>query len=175
MVEKLTALDQDYVDAPIIVKPCCLDKATQSLMKLIFDQDMFKSAMQSMEIGQWALPLPPSLPLSLYIMTSHSIPDTKKMPLGKLSKGQIARGFEALEAIEDALSSGASRARLAKLSSAFYTIIPHSFGRNVPPVIADSDHLQKKFDMLLVRHALCVNCVFTVSWLRVSCVIAGTG
>ena len=73
------------------------------------------------------------------------------MPLGKLGKAQIAKGFEALEAIEDALSSGASRSRLADLSSAFYTIIPHSFGRNVPPVIDNAEMLQKKFDMLLVR------------------------
>ena len=73
------------------------------------------------------------------------------MPLGKLSKAQIAKGFEALEAIEDALSSGASRSRLADLSSAFYTIIPHSFGRNVPPVMDNAEMLQKKFDMLLVR------------------------
>ena len=79
--------------------------------------------------------------------------DTKKMPLGKLSKAQIAKGFEALEAIEDALSSRAPRSRLAELSSSFYTIIPHSFGRNVPPVIDNAEMLQKKFDMLLVRHS----------------------
>lgn len=78
-------------------------------------------------------------------------PDTKKMPLGKLSKLQIAKGFEALEAIEDALSSGAPQSRLAELSSTFYTIIPHSFGRKIPPVIGDHEKLQKKFDMLLVR------------------------
>ena len=81
------------------------------------------------------------------------------MPLGKLSKPQIAKGFEALEAIEDALSAGASRARLSELSSTFYTIIPHSFGRNVPPVIGDSEKLQKKFDMLLV--SVCVDGIET--------------
>ena len=31
---------------------CKLDKATQSLIKLIFDQDMFKEAMATMEIGK---------------------------------------------------------------------------------------------------------------------------
>ena len=78
------------------------------------------------------------------------------MPLGKLSKLQIAKGFEGLEAIEDALSSGAPRSKLAELSSTFYTIIPHSFGRNVPPVIADNEMLQKKFDMLLVSLPACL-------------------
>lgn len=36
-----------------ITKPCCLDAATQSLIKLIFDQDMFKEAMSQMNIGKY--------------------------------------------------------------------------------------------------------------------------
>ena len=72
------------------------------------------------------------------------------MPLGKLSKAQIAKGFEALEEIEDGLKRNISRQKLAELSSSFYTIIPHSFGRNVPPVIDNAEKLQRKFDMLLV-------------------------
>lgn len=44
-----------------------LDSATQSLIKLIFDNDMFRDAMKNFEI------------------------DVKKMPLGKLSKPQIAK------------------------------------------------------------------------------------
>ena len=88
--------------------------------------------------------------------------DTKKMPLGKLSKPQIAKGFAALEAIEEALKSSAPRSRLAELSSTFYTIIPHDFGRRVPPVIVNQEMLQKKFDMLLVSRwflsvSLCVS------------------
>ena len=46
---KLQALDQEGVD--LGMKPCSLDPPTQNLIKLIFDQDMFNSAMQSMEIG----------------------------------------------------------------------------------------------------------------------------
>lgn len=42
-------------------------------MQLIFDHDMFKASMASFNL------------------------DTKKMPLGKLSKTQIARGYEKLE------------------------------------------------------------------------------
>ena len=58
--------------------------------------------------------------------------------------------LQALEAIEDGLKSGVTRSRLAELTSKFYTIIPHDFGRRVPPVIADHETLQKKFDMLVV-------------------------
>lgn len=49
------------------VAKCTLDTTTQALLKLIFDQDMFKDAMKKFDI------------------------DVKKMPLGKLSKTQIAK------------------------------------------------------------------------------------
>ncbi|KAM9133876.1 protein mono-ADP-ribosyltransferase PARP3 isoform 2-T2 [Pangshura tecta] len=107
--------------------PCSLDKATQELVSLIFSNDMFKEAMQTMNI------------------------DVKKMPLGKLSKQQIAKGFEALEAIETALQEQPLSCRqLEELSSRFYTIIPHSFGRARPPPINTQEILQAKKDMLLV-------------------------
>lgn len=76
------------------------------------------------------------------------------MPLGKLSKQQIARGFEALEALEAALKgqeAGAGGRSLEDLSSHFYTLIPHNFGRSRPPPINSLELLRAKKDMLLVR------------------------
>ncbi|XP_066470308.1 protein mono-ADP-ribosyltransferase PARP3 [Tiliqua scincoides] len=109
------------------IRPCTLDKATQELVSLIFSNDMFKEAMQTMNI------------------------DVKKMPLGKLSKQQIAKGFEALEAIETALQKQSrSQKQIEELSSRFYTIIPHNFGRNRPPPIGTQEVVQAKKDMLLV-------------------------
>ncbi|XP_039198565.1 protein mono-ADP-ribosyltransferase PARP3 [Crotalus tigris] len=109
------------------ILPCTLDKQTQNLMTLIFSNDMFKEAMQTMNI------------------------DVKKMPLGKLSKQQIAKGFEALEAVEEALKKQPhSQKQLEELSSRFYTIIPHNFGRNRPPSINTQEVVQAKKDMLLV-------------------------
>ncbi|XP_068109113.1 protein mono-ADP-ribosyltransferase PARP3 [Hyperolius riggenbachi] len=108
------------------VKPCSLDKSTQDLMKLIFSSDMFKEAMQTMNL------------------------DIKKMPLGKLSKAQIAKGFDALEDLQAALDRKAKKPELSELSSRFYTIIPHNFGRQTPPVIDSLEVLQAKKDMLLV-------------------------
>ncbi|XP_053325774.1 LOW QUALITY PROTEIN: protein mono-ADP-ribosyltransferase PARP3 [Spea bombifrons] len=108
------------------VKPCSLDKPTQDLMTLIFSSDMFKDAMQTMNL------------------------DIKKMPLGKLSKAQIAKGFEALEELQAALDRNESKQKLSELTSKFYTIIPHNFGRKTPPVIDSLDVLQAKKDMLLV-------------------------
>ncbi|NXE55409.1 PARP3 polymerase, partial [Casuarius casuarius] len=125
------SLKVDDVDGGKVSKrqvlPCTLDKATQDLVSLIFSNDMFRDAMQTMNI------------------------DVKKMPLGKLTKQQIAKGFEALEELEAALGEQPARAaRLEQLSSRFYTIIPHNFGRARPPPINSHDLLRAKKDMLLV-------------------------
>ncbi|XP_066284535.1 protein mono-ADP-ribosyltransferase PARP3-like isoform X1 [Branchiostoma lanceolatum] len=122
--EKIARLDElDGVVRKVL--PSSLNSPTQSLMKLIFDNDMFKEQMAKMEI------------------------DVRKMPLGKLSKAQIAKGFEVLDEIEEELKMSRT-SRLTELSSRFYTVIPHDFGRRVPPVINDQEKLRKKMDMLLV-------------------------
>jgi len=107
------------------VLPCTLPKATQKLIKLIFDKDMFRTAMKDLEI------------------------DVKKMPLGKLSKDQIRKGNAALAEIEKVLKKH-KKGDIEALTSTFYTLVPHSFGRRRPPVINDLEHLQKKFDLLTV-------------------------
>ncbi|XP_006876072.1 PREDICTED: poly [ADP-ribose] polymerase 3 [Chrysochloris asiatica] len=109
------------------IQPCSLDPATQKLITNIFSKDMFKNAMTLMNL------------------------DVKKMPLGKLSKQQIARGFEALEALEVALKAPTEGGpSLEELSSHFYTVIPHNFGRSRPLPISSPELLQAKKDMLLV-------------------------
>ena len=46
------------------------------------------------------------------------ISDVKKMPLGKLSKSQVAKGFECLEEIEDKIENKTKKGgSLADLSS----------------------------------------------------------
>lgn len=105
--------------------PSKLSPPLQSLVSLIFDKDVFKDAMASFDI------------------------DVNKMPLGQLTQGQVKRGFEVLEALEDAIESRKTKG-IVDLSSRFYTLIPHAFGRKVPPPISSSEVLQKKFDMLNV-------------------------
>lgn len=108
------------------VLPCTLDKPTQELINLIFSNDMFNNAMETMNL------------------------DIKKMPLGKLSKAQIAKGFEALEELAESLKKRTSKSKLEELSSKFYTIIPHNFGRMRPPVIDTLEIIAAKKEMLLV-------------------------
>lgn len=119
----------DSVDGKTVTKnflACTLDNATKKLIELIFSNDMFKEAMECMNL------------------------DIKKMPLGKLSKMQIAKGFEVLEEIEAAMSQKKGNARLEELSSKFFTTIPHNFGRTRPPTINNKEIVDKKKEMLMV-------------------------
>ncbi|XP_061075682.1 protein mono-ADP-ribosyltransferase PARP3 [Conger conger] len=118
----------DKVDGEVEKKvlSCTLDRSTKRLIELIFSTDMFKEAMEGMNL------------------------DVKKMPLGKLSKLQIAKGFEVLEEIEEAMKARNNRKPLEELSSKFFTTIPHNFGRNRPPVINDARIVEQKKEMLMV-------------------------
>uniref|UniRef100_H3DAV8 Poly (ADP-ribose) polymerase family, member 3 n=1 Tax=Tetraodon nigroviridis TaxID=99883 RepID=H3DAV8_TETNG len=121
----------DDVDGKVVkvsknVLPCTLNDATKNLVQLIFSTDMFKEAMECMNL------------------------DIKKMPLGKLSKMQIAKGFEVLEEIEAAMNQRRGGARLEELSSKFFTAIPHNFGRNRPPTIDSKEIVEQKKEMLMV-------------------------
>ncbi|GMH37477.1 hypothetical protein BSKO_05350 [Bryopsis sp. KO-2023] len=105
-------------------EPCTLDSNTQELVEFIFSENMFKSAMSKMAL------------------------DLDKMPLGKLSPAQIQRGADVLLEIKEAIENGAKRKELSELSSRFYQLIPHCFGRRVPPVINSSQMLQEKLELM---------------------------
>ncbi|XP_067443513.1 protein mono-ADP-ribosyltransferase PARP3 [Thunnus thynnus] len=123
---KVDSVDGKTVKVTKKTLPCILDEATRSLIELIFSNDMFKEAMECMNL------------------------DIKKMPLGKLSKMQIAKGFEVLEEIEAAMNKKSGGARLEELSSKFFTTIPHNFGRCRPPTINNKEIVEKKKEMLMV-------------------------
>lgn len=106
-------------------KPSKLAPPLQAVLNIIFSRDMFKQQMKEKNI------------------------DAERMPLGKLTKAQIARGYEALEAVEEELAKARpDQAKLKELSSRFYTIIPHDFGRMVPPAIASAEMVKDKYDLL---------------------------
>ncbi len=127
--EKLKAIDKAAASLqPKVTKkllPSALHQSVQNFMQLIFDQDMFKGAMASFDI------------------------DVKKMPLGQISKSQVKKGYDVLEELEQAIN--ANNANLINtVSSKFYTLIPHSFGRRIPPPINTPELLHKKVEMLNV-------------------------
>lgn len=103
-----------------------LDPKIQDLMSLIFNQTMMANQMKELDY------------------------DADKMPLGKLAKATILRGYLVLKSIGEALSGNTPVGpnELMRLSSDFYTVIPHNFGMRVPPIINDPQTLKKKLDML---------------------------
>lgn len=70
-------------------------------------------------------------------------------PMGKLTEAQIGKGQTVLEQIEAELKKASSdMKKLEVLSSQFYTLIPHNFGRSRPPAISTEDMLQAKVELL---------------------------
>jgi poly [ADP-ribose] polymerase len=97
----------------------------QSLMQLIFNQQYMYEAMSDLNY------------------------DAKKMPLGKLSKATINRGFQTLTSLAALLKNGvSSRQEVEELSNMYYSLIPHNFGRSRPPVIGDTSSLKREVDLL---------------------------
>lgn len=104
-----------------------LPKPVQRLMELIFNQEYFAASLNEMSY------------------------DAQKLPLGKLSKRTLMMGYEKLKALADLIGdtySPANQAAIAELSDAYYTVIPHVFGRNRPPVIGSDDRLKKEIALL---------------------------
>ncbi|KAI7820300.1 poly polymerase catalytic domain-containing protein [Gamsiella multidivaricata] len=102
-----------------------LHPKVQELMRVIFNTSMMNHQMKELDY------------------------DADKMPLGKLAKPTILHGYEVLKRIGAILDTkNPSFSELVNLSSEFYTVIPHNFGRRVPPVIKDAPTLKMKLEML---------------------------
>lgn len=82
--------------------------------------------------------------------------DSKKLPLGDLSEETIKQGYMYLKEIEKVLAKckgkvkQKERGELQKLSSSFYSHIPHDFGRqNVMNFVIDTEvKLKEKIDLI---------------------------
>ncbi|CAK7274673.1 hypothetical protein SEPCBS119000_006292 [Sporothrix epigloea] len=120
--------DDDYVP-PV----CTLTAPVQSLMELIFNRQFFAATMSDLNY------------------------DANKLPLGKLSKTTISRGFQALKDLsalidDQTLATTVHNLPYAhaveQLSNMYYSVIPHAFGRNRPPVIGAYALLKKEIELL---------------------------
>lgn len=104
--------------------PSELPDSVQNLVQMCFDTHTMKDVMIELEL------------------------DVRKMPLGKLSEQQIEKGFEILQEMTGALEKDASKIEFIALSNRFYTLIPHDYGAERPPVINSLRQISDKFEML---------------------------
>ncbi|KAL1897016.1 hypothetical protein Sste5346_004219 [Sporothrix stenoceras] len=120
-------------DEEVKIPDCKLAPPVQSLMELIFNRQFFANTMVDLNY------------------------DANKLPLGKLSKTTITRGFQALKnlaALMDDNSLAMSEYHMnypnavESLSNLYYSVIPHAFGRNRPPIISDNTRLKKEIELL---------------------------
>ncbi|CAO2203462.1 unnamed protein product [Urochloa humidicola] len=107
------------------IKESRLEIRTAQFISLICDSSMMKQ--QMMEIGY----------------------NADKLPLGKLSKSTILKGYDVLKRISSVISK-ADRVQLEHLTGEFYTVIPHDFGfRKMSEFIIDTPQkLKAKLEMV---------------------------
>ncbi|KAL5122264.1 Poly [ADP-ribose] polymerase 2-A [Glycine soja] len=75
--------------------------------------------------------------------------NAKKLPLGKLSKSTILKGYEVLKRLANVIDKG-DRKVLKQLSGEFFTVIPHDFGfKKVREFVIDTPQkLKRKLEMV---------------------------
>lgn len=76
--------------------------------------------------------------------------DVEKMPLGKISQGQIDNAYEILNNILSNINKLKNNDEIdfVKLSSEFYTLIPYACGRQKPPIINNQKRVAKNINLL---------------------------
>ncbi|CAM0881176.1 unnamed protein product [Alopecurus aequalis] len=102
-VDKETTQTQKKGSIADQIKETKLETRTAQFISLICNISMMKQ--QMMEIGY----------------------NADKLPLGKLSKSTILKGYDVLKSISNVISH-ADRRQLEQLTGEFYTVIPHDFG-----------------------------------------------
>ncbi|XP_040581358.1 poly [ADP-ribose] polymerase 1 [Lepeophtheirus salmonis] len=97
----------------------------KELISLIFDVESMKKALVEFEI------------------------DLNKMPLGKLSRKQIEKAYSILNEAQNLLDSKTqSQSKVIDATNRFFTLIPHDFGMNSPPLLEDLELIKNKIEML---------------------------
>ena len=119
-----------------------LDPAIQSLVRMIFDVDSMKQTLLEFEVDSSAC-----FCCSCFILVIQI--DVNKMPLGKLSKKQIENAYKVLTEALTEMQGDKNPTKLLDASNRFYTLIPHDFGLQSPPLL-DNEEIIK---VLLCAHA----------------------
>ncbi|KAJ9652795.1 hypothetical protein H2198_007977 [Neophaeococcomyces mojaviensis] len=102
-----------------------LPEPVQRLLKLIFNQDYFNATFDAFDY------------------------DAKKMPLGKLSKTSLMRGYDVLKQLSALVGSSGNSSQINDLSNHYLSLIPHVVSRSSrPPVLSSMDMIKKEIELL---------------------------
>ncbi|KAG8225243.1 hypothetical protein J437_LFUL008780, partial [Ladona fulva] len=108
----------------VVSKECSLPEPIQKLISLIFDVENMKKTMLEFEL------------------------DLVKMPLGKLSQKQIHQAYSILTDLQKIITAKGIDGNYLDASNRFYTLIPHDFGMENPPLLSSEELIKSKLDML---------------------------
>lgn len=116
---------QKVFDTMIANKRSDLPKSVQDLICFIFDVESMEQALRSFEI------------------------DLTKMPLGRLSRNQLNKGFQILTELQTLIENDSTNnTAILDASNRFYTLIPHNFNQGKPIVMDKIDLIQAKTEMI---------------------------
>jgi hypothetical protein len=95
------------------------------------------------------------------------------MPLGKLSKKQIQQAYSVLTDLQELVKTGGSNSRFLDASNRFYTLIPHDFGIEKPPILNSEEMIKvsKMCRPFLYGISKVVMCKFSIDQLIVQTVV----
>lgn len=110
-----------------------MSKPLQDLMSFIFNPDHVLQALASMSY------------------------DVHKLPLGKLSDRTLKSGFSVLKELSELIADPTSAQAkygtaygpaIEHLTNRYFTLIPHIFGRNRPPILGSNAQIKKEIELL---------------------------
>jgi poly [ADP-ribose] polymerase len=118
--------DADADEEDHVFAPSKLDEPVQRLMELIFNVQYFNATMAELDY------------------------DANKMPLGKLSKKTLLKGYEVLKELASlvadptlAVTMGENQNEaVADRSNQYFSLVPHVVGRRKVPVLRDMDSIR---------------------------------
>jgi poly [ADP-ribose] polymerase len=113
-----------------------LPDAVQRLMQLIFNLKLFDNTLAALDY------------------------DANKMPLGKLSKKTLLKGYEVLKDLaalinDHTLATGTGLPfgqAVEQHSNLYFSLVPHLVGRNRLPILSDMDLIRVKYAMRRIFH-----------------------
>ncbi|XP_004519483.1 poly [ADP-ribose] polymerase [Ceratitis capitata] len=127
---RMYPIEIDYEDEKKVEDPknckikSKLNSSVQSLVKLLFDIEEMKKTMMLFDL------------------------DMEKMPLGKLSKRQIQSAYKVLTEIYDLIQQNSNKVNFIDATNRFYTLIPHNFGVQSPPILDTIEEVEKHRQVL---------------------------